>query len=456
MHGANIISLRRPTCPAREFGGAVPIARRSAMARGANGSPRLRERGIVLVTTLVIACLVGIVVGALMIVSTQQNSIIARSQTWCSEIPIAEAGIEEAMSHLNNRPTDLASDGWTLTDDGKFAKIRTVGDGYFSASISPTTPPTIISIGYGRIPTQTNFTQRTVVVTTKRASAGGFGVVAKNFIKMSGTNTYIDSFDSSDKDHSSNGLYTFSKRLDDVMVGSLSSNQPAIDTGSGFIYGQVSTGPMGTASGTIGDGDWIANPANAGQSQAGHVSDDFNMSIPAVTVPYSGGALVPSWPISPLPKVITLTSNDYLQSGDFNIPLGSALLIGGKVRLNVTGKFTTSGSGYVSILPGGSLELYVGGICSISGAGVVNATESAANCAIYGLPTCTTVSYSGTAAYIGQIYAPQASFSFSGSAGASGAFTAKSITLSGSAGLHYDKALGRPTAPYEISSWAEL
>jgi hypothetical protein len=405
---------------------------------------------MVLVTTLVLACLVGILVGALMIVTQQQNSLIARSRTWCSEIPIAEAGIEEAMSHLNSLPSNLATEGWTLTD-GNFVKTRTIGDGYYYVSISPATLPTITSIGYGRIPTQTNYTQRTVVVTTSRSTLGGFGVVAKGLIKLTGTNTYIDSFDSSDPAYSSNGLYTVSRRLDDVMVGSLSTNQPAISTGSGFIYGYAATGPMGTASGTIGDGEWIADPTNAGKAQTNHVTDDFNMAMPAVTVPYSGGALIPAWPVE---KIVTLTANDYLQSGNFGVGLGYSLLISGKVRLYVTGTFTTSGT--ITILPGGSLELYVGGTCSIQGGGVVNATQSAANCEIYGLPTCTAVTYSGSAAYIGQVYAPHAAFSFSGVAGASGAFTAKTITLSGSSGIHYDKALGRPTGPFQISSWAEL
>ena len=64
----------------------------------------LRQRGSVLVTTLVIALLVGIVVAALLFVAQEQNYLTARSRVWCSEIPIAEALQEKVavpdVSHL--------------------------------------------------------------------------------------------------------------------------------------------------------------------------------------------------------------------------------------------------------------------------------------------------------------------------------------------------------------------
>jgi hypothetical protein len=440
MHRGDIISVSWATCPPARF----------APRRGANASPRHGERGMVLVTTLVIACLVGLVVGVLLIITQEQNTAIARSRTWCSEVPIAEAGIEEAMSHLNSMPANLESSGWTR-DGSHYVKSRVVADGYFHASISSDSAPRITSIGYGRIPLQSNFTQRTVMVVARRASSG-YGVVAKGTIKLS-SDAFIDSFDSLDPTYSSNGLYTISRRKDGAMVGSLASAKPTITTGTGFIYGEAATGPNGTATGTIGDGAWNSNAGNAGTIQPDHLTDDFNMAIPDVTVPYSVGETVPTWPAT---KVIMLTSTNYVQTGNLSILGGYSLLISGKVRLHVTGNFLSSGSGFLQILPGGSLELYVGGLVSISGTGVMNGTESAANCAIYGLPTCKTVTYSGSSAFIGQVYTPQAAFTFNGTSGASGSFTANTISMSGSAGVHYDEALGRPTGPYTIISWAEL
>ena len=78
--------------------------------------PNSLQRGAVLVTALVLALLVGLVVGALLIISQQHNYLTARSQTWNAEIPIAEAGIEEAMEHINSSNSwlmGLVTNGWT-------------------------------------------------------------------------------------------------------------------------------------------------------------------------------------------------------------------------------------------------------------------------------------------------------------------------------------------------------
>jgi hypothetical protein len=408
-----------------------------------------RERGMVLVTTLVIGCLVSIVVGALLVVIQQQNTLVARSRAWCSEIPIAEAGIEEAMAHLNSSESNLAANGWTQVGS-EYVKKRMIGDGYFYTAISSGASLTIVSVGYGRIPFQSNFTKRTVMVTARRESPG-FGVVAKGPIKMNGGG-YIDSFDSSDPAYSSNGLYTISKRSDQALVGTLSSDKPAINTGSGYIYGKAATGPGGTVVGTVGDGSWISDPANNGTVRSGYAANDFNMAIPDVSVPFTGGNLVPAWPSS---KTVTLTG-DYKHTGNFSINGGEKLLVAGNVRLHVTGDFMTSGFGSVEILPGGSLELYIGGKAVIAGVGVVNGMQSAAQCAIYGLPTCTSIAYNGSAGFIGQVYAPQAAFTFNGNDDASGSFTANSIVINGSVGIHFDQALGRPAGPYKIVAWSEL
>jgi hypothetical protein len=288
------------------------------------------------------------------------------------------------------------------------------------------------------------------MVTAQRASPG-YGVVAKGNIKMNGGG-FIDSFDSSDPAHSSNGLYTISRRSDQALVGSLSSDKPAIDTGSGLIYGKATTAPGGTVAGTIGDGSWVSNPANSGTTRAGYSADDFNMAIPDVSVPFVGGNLVPSWPSS---KKVTLTG-DYKHTGDLAVSGGERLIVSGNVRLYVTGDFLTSGGGAVEILPGGSLELYIGGKAVFSGGGVVNTTQTAAQCGIYGLPTCTSITYNGSAAFVGQVYAPQAAFTFNGNDNASGSFTADSITINGTVGIHFDQALRRPAGPFTIASWSEL
>src|SRR5436309_1957945 len=112
------------------------------------------ERGSVLLTTLIITALVTVVVAALLMVVQQQHYFTARSTTWCSEIPIAEAGIEDAMAFLNSRQRGLpivATNGWTNLGPN-IVKLRyftngsaTLADGYYFTAISTARPPTVVS-----------------------------------------------------------------------------------------------------------------------------------------------------------------------------------------------------------------------------------------------------------------------------------------------------------------------
>src|SRR6266576_301786 len=123
-----------------------------------------QERGNVLLITLVVAGLIGVVVASQVVLINRQNSFNMRSQAWASEIPISEAGIEEALAHLNSQPASLATNGWSLVSSN-YVKTRTFADSYCYVEISTASPPTILSSGYARIPAQTNYTHRTVMVT---------------------------------------------------------------------------------------------------------------------------------------------------------------------------------------------------------------------------------------------------------------------------------------------------
>jgi len=109
----------------------------------------------------------------------------------------------------------------------------------------------------------------------------------------------------------------------------------------------------------------------------------------------------------------------------------------------VDGDLTVSGSGFIYIAPGGSLKVYVENSSKsvISGGGVANGTGLAANFSYIGLPTNTQLTYSGSAAFIGTVNAPEAAFTVSGSAGMSGAAIVNTFTSSGGASVHYDEGL---------------
>ena len=402
--------------------------------------------GSVLLSTLVIALLVGIVVGALLFVARQQNYFAYRSNVWCSEIPIAEAGIEEAMAHINSRATmGWAVNGWSLSGSN-FVKTRVMGDDYFYTAISTTRPPTIISVGYGRIPKQTNYMNRTVLVQT-RSRVNGLGVISKTTTTIVGS-AFINSFDSSDPLYSTGGLYDPTKPKDGAIVATTSGLRPAIDTGGGEIFGYAATGPGGTAVGNVGSGTYLAS---SGGIQTDHFRDDFNMAIPDVTEPYSGGLPLPPIALG----IYVLPTGDYISGTALTLNGGNTILITGKVRLYFKADFTIAGGGELRIAPGASLEIYLGAAGKFGGNGIVNGTLTAENCAIYGLPTCTTLDYNGGSGFIGTVYAPSADAKFAGSSDASGSFVANSFTTSGGMNIHYDEALGRKGAVFQISSWRE-
>src|SRR3954454_12479895 len=115
-----------------------------------------------LVVMLVITTMVSILVAALLMVAREQNNSTARSATWGSEIPMAEAGIEEAMAHLNSGVPTFFTHRWQLSGSNVIKSRYFTNDGgnyasgYFYTAITTSKPPVIVSIGYGRIPRNTN------------------------------------------------------------------------------------------------------------------------------------------------------------------------------------------------------------------------------------------------------------------------------------------------------------
>src|SRR5262245_32475028 len=86
--------------------------------------------GGVLVSTLIVCTLVGIMLVAYLALVSQQQIFTQRSQVWNHCIPMCEAGIEEAMAHLNHSGTsnDFAINGWKF-ENGAYRKERDLNRG---------------------------------------------------------------------------------------------------------------------------------------------------------------------------------------------------------------------------------------------------------------------------------------------------------------------------------------
>ena len=137
------------------------------------------------------------------------------------------------------------------------------------------------------------------------------------------------------------------------------------------------------------------------------------------------------------------------------------MLVTGKARLYVTGSTSLAGPGgsgpaSIDIAVGGHLEFYSGGNMDIKGN--INNPGLAKELSLMGLKTCTSISYSGGAAFVGTVHAPQASITVTGGSGFYGALIGKEVKVTGGMSVHYDEALkGDPReGRYIIATWQEL
>ena len=245
------------------------------------------EQGSILLLALVTSGTIGFTLASYLKLVEAQNLAVMRSQTWNSAMPACEAGIEEALTHLNVvGDGDRGVNGWTLVN-GECVMERNFGDTHYWVTVSSGDPPVITSTGYAKVPLRTTEVRRAVRVTTTKFGSGMKGMVAKGDINMSGI-CQIDSFDSEDPSYSSNGRYDSAKRKDNGFVGSVNGS---VNGGNGKNYGYVGTGPTGAAAGQVGDLGWV--DGNNTGIQPGHYNNDMNQSFPDVQPPFAGGAFTP-------------------------------------------------------------------------------------------------------------------------------------------------------------------
>jgi|GEM_PF-460657 len=335
------------------------------------------QHGSVLLVTMLITGIAGFALASYLTLVSMQNRSIVRSQSWNMDMPIVEAGIEEALTHLNDNCNsyDLAqmgktvnwiTDGWQSTSSG-YTKTTTLPDGsYYIVNIltaAPNSPfsPAILSeghvnasplalsrpafrpdaffavigdtspSGYPNTSTTTSLNlapqpARKVRVTVSNPGLFAKGIVALDYINLNGNGVTSDSFDSSNPLYSLNGQYNVTYRRDhgDIATVSGLTNIVNLDLGNANIWGSALTGPGGTLSigsnGKVGDAAW----QNSGSSgvQSNHFSQDMNLSFPDVKVPFTGNFLTPSGGTLTVTNITTstttFTTNSY-PSGKSNV-----------------------------------------------------------------------------------------------------------------------------------------
>jgi hypothetical protein len=262
-------------------------------------------------------------------------------------------------------------------------------------------------------------------------------------IKLSGSKTVVDSYDSAFGTYS-----TTSNRTANGGIASASTAAGAISLGSAHVYGTGETGPGGTitpGSGALGDVAWNATHTGI---QPGSTNNDMNVAFPSNTLP--AGV---SFPLtSSTLTTYANTTNSF--SGGWALP--KAVYITGNVMLYIPGNITINAGGFIQINPGASLTIYCSGnTVKITGGGVVNLNGNPSSFTYVGLAGNKNVTIGGGGTFYGTINAPQADLSISGNGDFFGAAIGKTYTASGGGNFHYDGQLAKAGDMYVVS-WKEL
>jgi hypothetical protein len=416
-----------------------------------------------LVLTLVMILTIGTVLASYLDLIGSRYKVTTRSQCWNTAVPVLEAGVEEALTHLQDDLNNPAANGWTLGTIGGqqvYSKQRTFADGsYFlvniyNAGATASNTPNIYSTGFVPSPlSSTSYISRTAKVTGTNQPLINVAFGAVNTIQMNGNGLASDSFDSSNPALSTNGQYDPTKTTTN---GNVASVYGPVSLGNHNIAGNLYLGP--TATTTVSSGQ-----------VSGQIYTDFNVAFPDVVLPTT------SW----IPAVTTMVGGitvggitvggtpayDFTTSGDYSISGSSEIQVEAGVSVRLRVDTTTFSPANIHILStngtSGTLTVYqVSGTMSMSGNPTVDSGR-ARNFWYYGLPGVTSVTFGGTSSFIGVIYAPEASLTLNGGGnnnGLIGSSITKSITMNGHFDFHFDQDLlsVSPIRAYVVTSWIEL
>jgi hypothetical protein len=427
-----------------------------------NGRPQ-RQQGKILIFCVFTMAAIGMVLVSYLKLSSTHQLLVARSQNWNAALPVAEAGIEEAMTQINwNRGLNLASLGWTVAGSG-YTKTRHLdSNGFYTVSIQPSgTHFLITSTGRQRTPPGTNYVARTIEAEATRTNMiFTKALIAKKHIRA-GHGTLIDSFDSTDSKYSSGGVYTASKRKDNASIAATSSKHNAVRVDKTKIYGMGSTSPQGTFEfkngAALGDTKWV-DGSNAG-GQSGKIDDDFTYDFPLVKAPWTSGGLPPAGgDYKGTDYQYILTSGNW-QLGKVDLSKPVIVTSNSTAVLYVTGDFKADQD--IIIEKGAKLILYMAGHkFEVAGKKIeVDVNKgNATQFQYYGLESNKEVRIKKNGNLTGVIYAPHAKVKIEGTDDVVGCVVGKCVHFKHDGQMHFDEAinkLGTVMDLYALSSWKE-
>jgi hypothetical protein len=409
-----------------------------------------RNQGSILFVSLMLAFIIGLSLAGYLVLTAGQEQSVTRSQRWNTALDVAEAGIEEGLAQVNASPIDFSLNGWGGAGAVFGPQTRAISNGKYSVVVVGTAIPAIYSTGYVSAPITGTVLKRTIKVTTQVLPLFNVGLGAVGNINMNGNSMATDSWNSHSAALSDNGVYDPTRTSTN---GDVASEQGIVNIGQHKIDGNLYLGPTATyVSGT--------------NQVLGTINTDYNVNFPDVVLPSSAAtALNPS--VNGGTNYLTSDNTAYVVSND-NHPivvspgLTNVTLIVTAQTFDPTSITLQGGMSNAATLtiydsppsPGGSVTLTGNNV-----GGAIGATP--VNFIFYGTTNLTSVTLSGNSAFIGAIYAPEATLNLNGGGNSNnlmGSAIVKSASMNGHYDFHYDEALSKfgPPKGFVANSWQEL
>lgn len=268
-----------------------------------------------LVATMIFILILALSIGGYMSYVSQQARLGSRSQAWNMSMTVSEAGVEEALEHLNtDGPTNLSANGWTSIGGGTYQMTRSISGASYAASytvqINATNvnEPWILASAYVTPPAAASATPPFFFAAANVSTPGSGSVArgvsavvyrplyfqtalaARGNINMNGNGVTVDSYDSA------SGAYGGANVGDQGTVASDGGISNSVGIGNANIFGPLYYNPAEPTP-TIGPNGVVGTHAwyNGGGSgfESGYLYNTANFTFPDTTAPYSSG-LAPS------------------------------------------------------------------------------------------------------------------------------------------------------------------
>jgi Tfp pilus assembly protein PilX len=465
------------------------------LPRHSSDRPAVRQRGSVLIVTLIFAAGVALSLGSFLALTLNSAKLSRQSFQANGALNLAEAGLELAFKAMNS--DDYS--GWSVhTATGANSRYMLVPNIDLSQGITgqikvliynvTTVTRRVVAEGIATPPSGPPI-RKQIEIRAKRRSIFATGLVSKDTITFSGNGVTVDSWNSNPIAPSTDPTQYSSAVKNDK--GSVASTAVTISVGNADIWGYVATGrdqPEVGANGTIAD---YSDPV--GTKDPDRITTDFKHNFEEVDVPVPISYNTIDYTIGSTDEPVPLTlprGGDVTWEGKYyykfpGVDIGGAVanvltISDDVVFLPTAGSGATAiavdGNASIRVNSGATLEIYTEGDVLIAGNGIVNSATSGTTAdklataqqpetlQIYGTNTSDlgqTISISGNGVLSAVGYAPNADLTITGggtNGHVLGSFVAKTIAITGGNSFHYDESLKDfgDGNPFELQSWIEL